>query len=101
MLIGAGLYTLWTLLWAVAAGVVAGPLWALAVAVGVPAVGVLGRLGRERWAGAWDDVRKFFTLRSRRALTKELAEEQRMLADDLQVLYEAWVGGELGSTERE
>ncbi len=101
LLIGAGLYTLWTLLWAVAAGVVAGPLWALAVAVGVPAVGVLGRLGRERWAGAWDDVRKFFTLRSRRALTKELAEEQRMLADDFQVLYEAWVGGELGSTERE
>ncbi len=53
-----------------------------------PAIGLMGLILRERWRGAWDDVRRFFLLRSRVALIAALRERRRSLAAKLRALYQ-------------
>ncbi len=86
------LYVLWVLLLAGVVGWAAHPLLGAVVAVAVPAIGLLGLWIRERWAGSWEDVRRFFVLRSRRQLIQELAARQRGLAERLKESYEGWRG---------
>jgi hypothetical protein len=67
-----------------------GPRAGLLALVGVPCVGMVGLVLRDRWRGAWSDARRFFLLRSRRDLVTVLQAEQRDLAERLQALYEAF-----------
>jgi hypothetical protein len=92
-LVGGALYILWVAGLAVAAGL-AWNLWsALMVLVVVPMVGMSGLLVRERWRGAWDDIRRFRLLRGRRRLFDMLRTEQRTLADRLDRLYQRYNPG--------
>ncbi len=54
----------------------------------LPIFGMIGLLIRERWRGAWRDVRRYFTFRSRRELIDALALRQRKLAGELSELYQ-------------
>ena len=87
-LVGGGLYIVWVIALAVLAGLTWNLWAALSVVVAVPAVGMAGLLVRERWRGAWDDVRRFRLLRGRRRLFDMLRAEQRTLADRLDRLYQ-------------
>jgi 1-acyl-sn-glycerol-3-phosphate acyltransferase len=95
MLVGIGVYAGWvTAVAAVAAAGTAGAAGAagagLGVLVGMPVIGMVGLMVRERWAGAWRDARRFFVLRSRRGLVEALREERRQLAARLQALHDAY-----------
>ena len=91
LLAGIVLYGLWLALLAALAGIVFAPWAAAAVLVGAPLVGMTGLLVRERWRGDWRDARRFFLLRTRRALAAQLAGRQRDLAGRLHALYESSV----------
>ncbi len=54
----------------------------------LPVFGMIGLLIRERWRGAWRDVRRYFTFRSRRELIDALATRQQKLAGQLSELYQ-------------
>jgi len=90
LLLGIVVYGLWLL----ASGIAAWAWWgwfaAALVLVLLPALGLIGLAIRERWHGAWGDARRFFLLRSRRALVASLLAEQRHLAERLQALYERY-----------
>ena len=95
MLVGIGVYAVWVGTVAGAAGaagaagvggVLRGVGLGLAVLLGVPAIGMLGLIVRERWRGAWADARRFFRLRSRRDLVAQLREERRTLGARLDAL---------------
>jgi len=91
LLIGIGVYTLWTVVVAVAAGGVGGGMMrglavAVAVLLGMPAIGMLGLVVRERWRGAWEDARRFLLLRSRRDLVAQLHAERHALGVRLDAL---------------
>lgn len=79
LLIGALLYTGWT------AGLAALVAWrwgipgGLAALVAVPVLGMVGLLLRERWSGAWHDVRRWLLVRTRRSLVGTLRAAQRAL----------------------
>ncbi len=92
-LVGGGLYITWVVVLAVAAGVIWNLWAALTVLVVVPVVGMSGLLVRERWRGAWDDIRRFRILRGRRKLFDMLRAEQRTLADRLDNLYQRYQTG--------
>jgi len=92
LLTGMALYSLWTLLLAGATWRFFGSWRAAMVLVGMPLIAVIGLWIRERWRGAWSDVRRYFTLRSRRDLVGVLKERQGELAQRLQELYESWQG---------
>lgn len=92
-LVGGALYILWVIGLAVAAGLTWNLWAALSVLVAVPAVGMAGLLVRERWRGAWDDVRRFALLRGRRRLLDMLRAEQRALADRLDGLFQRHSSG--------
>ena len=88
LLLGAAIYATWLLVLAAAMGIGLG-VWAVPLTLfGAPVVGMVGLRIRERWRGAWSDARRFFLLRSRRALTAALREEQRALAHRLKALYQ-------------
>lgn len=93
-LVGGGLY----ITWVVALAVVAALTWnfwaAIAVLIAVPVAGMAGLLVRERWRGAWEDVRRFRLLRGRRKLFDTLRSEQRALADRLEGLYQRYLPGD-------
>jgi len=92
-LVGSGLYITWVVALAVIAGLTSN-LWAVfAVLVVVPSIGMAGLLVRERWRGAFDDVRRFALLRGRRRLFDTLRAEQRALADRLDRLYQRHSSG--------
>jgi len=91
LLAGIVLYGLWLALLAVLAGLAFAPWAAFLVLTGAPVVGMAGLLVRERWRGDWRDARRFFLLRSRRALAAQLAGRQRDLAGRLHALYESSV----------
>jgi len=93
-LVGGGLYIVWVIALAVVAGVTWNLWAALSVLVAVPAIGMAGLLVRERWRGAWDDVRRFALLRGRRRLFDMLRAEQRSLADRLDHLHQRHTSGE-------
>jgi len=86
LLIGIVLYTLWLLALIIVAGTTFGWLGALLTAVGVPAVALIGLQVRERWRASWNDVRRFFLMRSRRSLIAKLRSEQKDLATRLESL---------------
>jgi hypothetical protein len=97
MVVGIGVYAGWVALVALMAGTTGvtgttgGGAWrgiglGLAVLLGMPVVGMLGLVVRERWRGAWADARRFFSMRSRRDLVTQLRGERQALArrmDDL------------------
>ena len=104
MLVGMGVYAVWVA--AVAAvgavatgttgttGTTGGAAWralgaGAMVVLGMPVIGMVGLVVRERWRGAWRDVRRFFLLRSRGSLVAALRRERHDLAARLQSLYDA------------
>lgn len=91
-LLGAPVYLIWLAVLAILTAF-ALPAWkAATVIVAVPVMGVAGLLFRERWRLAWADTRRFFLLRSQRALVGALRARQRDLAarmDELQRAYTA------------
>jgi 1-acyl-sn-glycerol-3-phosphate acyltransferase len=93
-LVGGGLYTVWVIGLAVVAGLTWNLWAAFSVLVAVPAIGMAGLLVRERWRGAWADVRRFVLLRGRRRLFDTLRAEQRALADRLEGLYQRHISGD-------
>jgi hypothetical protein len=62
--------------------------WWAAVAsiVLIPGIALAGLHVRENWRSTWDDVRRFFLLRSRGDLVSRLREEQRDLASRLDAI---------------
>lgn len=93
-LVGGGLYITWVVVLAVVAGLTWNLWAALTVLIAVPTVGMAGLLVRERWRGAWDDVRRFALLHGRRRLFDTLRAEQRALADRLEGLYQRHLSGD-------
>jgi 1-acyl-sn-glycerol-3-phosphate acyltransferase len=100
MLVGMGVYAVWvaavTAVTAVAAGGAVAGAWravgaGLAVLLGMPVIGMVGLVVRERWRGAARDVRRFFLMRSRGDLVAALRTERHHLAARLQALYDAHV----------
>jgi glycerol-3-phosphate O-acyltransferase/dihydroxyacetone phosphate acyltransferase len=93
MLVGVGTYALWVLLVAgtaaaaAAAGAAARIGVGFAVLLGMPAIGMLGLVVRERWRGMWRDARRFLLLRSRRSLIAQLRDERHALGARLDALY--------------
>jgi glycerol-3-phosphate O-acyltransferase / dihydroxyacetone phosphate acyltransferase len=93
MLVGIGVYAAWVVLVAGTTGATGatGGMWrgvvaGVAVLLGMPAVGMLGLVVRERWRGAWADARRFFRMRSRRDLVAQLRDERRALGARLDAL---------------
>lgn len=94
LLVGIGTYTVWVAMVSAAAAILAGRAgggwwWvagALAALVGLPAIGMLGLLVRERWRGAWQDARRFFLLRTRRDLIAQLREDRHSLGQRLDAI---------------
>jgi hypothetical protein len=96
LLLGALLYGLWILL---AAGLIwrfAGWWWALSTLVVLPILGAVGRRIRERWRWAWDDVRRFFLVRTQRDLVVRLRQEQEQIFEEIAALDDAWRRGLFG-----
>jgi glycerol-3-phosphate O-acyltransferase / dihydroxyacetone phosphate acyltransferase len=90
LLIGIVLYGLWLALAVIVAVWLWGPWAGLFVIILMPAVGMVGLWIRERWRGAWKDIRRFFLLRSRREVVSELRADQRRLAAEFKALYATW-----------
>jgi 1-acyl-sn-glycerol-3-phosphate acyltransferase len=88
VLIGALVYFLWVLVVAVAVGLGFGVGWGFMALALLPAVGIAGMWIRERWRGYWGDMRRFFQIRSRLQLIRQLEERQKGLARRLDELVE-------------
>ncbi|MGE5925798.1 MAG: 1-acyl-sn-glycerol-3-phosphate acyltransferase [Gemmatimonadota bacterium] len=83
---GIVIYALWLALLVTAAAIwIDGPTAAL-VAVGVPALGLAGLWIREHWRAAWLDARRWFLLRGRRSLLRDLGRRQWEIAERLDAL---------------
>lgn len=78
---GAMVFTAWTVLWSVAAGLLVGWQAALLAAVLVPLLSVLALWSGEGWASAWRDTRRFVLIRRHRARVAALVKEQSRLAE--------------------
>jgi hypothetical protein len=93
LLIGIAVYAIWLalvgFLLAVSTSVVTGALALIAL----PLAGIVGLWVRERWRGAWADLRRYLVLKSRRELIDGLAGRQQKLAAELARLYEAHTDG--------
>jgi 1-acyl-sn-glycerol-3-phosphate acyltransferase len=85
-LYGIVVFSLWTILLAVAAAAVGGWLAGLGALVALPLLGAAALAVIERWHAAGEDVRRFFTLRRRRARVAELRSHQRALAARLDTI---------------
>jgi hypothetical protein len=90
LLVGAGVYGAWLAAVTGAAALAFGWRGALAALLGLPAVGMVGLLVRERWRGSWADARRFFLIRSRRPLVESLTAEQAHLAAGLVAVYDRY-----------
>lgn len=90
LLVGAGVYLIWMVLLAVLAWRLSGPWTAVIVFSVLPFFGLAGQWVRERWRVAWKDARRFFLLRSRQEIRRQLKENQRRLAERLHAAYEEW-----------
>jgi len=95
VLVGAVVYLLWVVLLSALAWWLQGPWTALIVFLVSPLFGLAGQWVRERWRGAWKDVRRFFLLRSRREVRQQLKEDQGLLAARLHKAHEEWRGDPL------
>ena len=86
ILYGAAIFALWIVLLAALAGWAAGPGAGLVALIVLP-VWALATLGvRERRRRAWQEARRFFTLRKHRERLRALKVEQRLLAERLAAL---------------
>ncbi len=83
-LLGSAIYLIWMMALTLLAWRYSGWPLALLVLVGLPVIGVVGLMIRERWGGAWQDARRFLLLRSRRSLVASLGVRQRDLAAHLE-----------------
>jgi hypothetical protein len=86
LLLGIVLYAIWLILLVWFMGAMLGWWAALASVVVIPGVAMAGLHVRENWRATWDDVRRFFLLRSRGDLVDRLREEQRDLATRLDAI---------------
>ena len=84
LLIGIALHAAWLLALATATALLTNVTTGLVVLILLPVIGVIGLAVRERWRGAWNDVRRFFLLRSRRSLVQTLRERQHALRTRLE-----------------
>lgn len=91
LLVGAGVYLIWILALSASGWWLEGPWVGLLVLLVLPFLGLAGQWIRERWRGAWRDVRRFFLLRSRKEVRQQLKENQSRLAVRLQKAYEGWL----------
>lgn len=87
LLVGIALYTIWVVALVVIAAATFNLWVGLGLLLGAPAVGMAGLVIRERWRGAWGDVRRFLLLQSRRELVDSLRAAQRDLGVRLNALY--------------
>ncbi len=87
LLVGALFYLVWTIVLVTVAWLVGGVWTGLAVLILVPSVGISAQYIRERWHAAWNDMRRFMLLRSRRELVQSLRTRQRELAIRVNALY--------------
>lgn len=83
---GVAFYALWLVLLVAAAVIWSDALTAGLVAVGAPALGVAGLWIREHWRAAWIDARRWFLLRGRRSLLRDLGRRQWEIAERLEAL---------------
>lgn len=88
LLVGIAVYAVWVGLLGAAVGALVSWIAGTVTLLLAPAIGLMGLILRERWRGAWDDVRRFFLLRSRVALIAALRERRRSLAAKLRALYQ-------------
>jgi 1-acyl-sn-glycerol-3-phosphate acyltransferase len=93
LLVGIVVYAAWVVALAIVAGAALGGWAALAALAGVPAVGLGGLVVRERWRGAWDDIRRYTLLRTRRPLMSTLRDRQRDLGARLDALVRTYAPG--------
>ena len=85
---GAAMFLVWFVLLAVAVGLVAGPGWGIAAMIILPALAFLTLAITERWRDAWTDIRRFFLLRRKDDLLRDLRQTQRALAERLEEVRE-------------
>lgn len=90
LLVGILVYLIWVVALSAVGWWLSGPGTALLVFLILPLFGLAGQWMRERWRGAWRDVRRFFLLRSRREVRHQLAADQGRLAALLHRAYEDW-----------
>jgi glycerol-3-phosphate O-acyltransferase / dihydroxyacetone phosphate acyltransferase len=83
---GLALFPAWWLLLVASATLIQGPGTGAAVAIALPAIGLLTLDLQERWAAALDDARKFRVHRTRPAAVAALAAGQREIAERLLAL---------------
>ena len=79
-------YFLWLALLVIAAAVWVDGVTAVLVGVGAPAVGLAGLWIREHWRAAWLDARRWFLLRGRRSLLRDLGRRQWEIAERFDAL---------------
>ncbi len=84
--VGAVVYSVWLIVVCVTIGIGASAGWGGAAVVVLPVLGIAGLWIRERWRSAWVDARRFFVLRRRPALLRELRRRQAELAERLDQL---------------
>ena len=83
---GIVVYAIWLVALVAAATVLDGGWIGAMVFFGAPALGALGLWIRERWREAWADARRFFLLRRRPYLLRDLRRRQHEVAERLQAL---------------
>ncbi len=85
---GALFFLLWIALLAGAGALLAGAWTRVALLLGLPLLGAITVLVRDRWRFARSDARRFLLLRTRAGLRRELAERQQEIAHQLRTLRE-------------
>ena len=85
---GAAVFLVWIVLLAGIVGAVAGAGWGLAAMVILPTLAFATLAITERWSDAWTDIRRFFLLRRKDELLRDLRETQRNLAERLEDVRE-------------
>jgi 1-acyl-sn-glycerol-3-phosphate acyltransferase len=83
---GALIYLLWLAALVVLAARHDGAALALTAALGGPLIGLAGLAVRERWRSSWLDARRWFLLRGRRSLLRDLGRRQWEIAERLDAL---------------
>jgi hypothetical protein len=83
---GLVVYLLWLIVLVAAATALADAWTGALVLVAAPALGLAGLWIRERWREAWADARRFFLLRRRPYLLRDLRRRQHEVAERLQAL---------------
>jgi 1-acyl-sn-glycerol-3-phosphate acyltransferase len=83
---GALIYALWLAALVTAAAIWWGGYAAALATFGAPALGMAGLWIRERWHAAWLDARRWFLLRGRRSLLRDLGRRQWEIAERLDAL---------------